>query len=113
MDSKAKGQPSGPVVFTANRLGDGRVVWLAPGDRWSESLADAQIFEGDAVAQVRAIAEAWARRQIIVGPYDVPVEPESKSPSPLTMRERIRAHGPSVGPDSAEWRRAATAPRVA
>ena len=109
MESKAKGQPSGPVVFTANRLGDGRVVWLAPGDRWTESLAEAQIFEGEAVSGARALAEAWARRQVVVGPYDVQLEPGSEAPTPVTMRERIRAYGPSVGPDSIEQLLAAAA----
>jgi len=103
MEAKAKGQPSKPVVFTANRLRDGRTVWLAPGDRWSDSLADAQIFEGDAVAQGRALAEAWVVRQVVVGPYDVEVDLGAGAPLPLKMRERIRALGPSVGPDSDGW----------
>jgi len=104
MEAKGKGQPSGPVVFTANRLGDGRSVWLAPGDRWSDSIADAELFEGAAIAEARARAEAWAKRQVVVGPYDIAVAPGAAGPTPVTMRERIRAMGPSVGPDSAAWR---------
>lgn len=103
MEATSKRRFSGPVVFTANRLRDGRVVWLAPGDRWSDSVADAELFEGPAVEEARVRAEAWAKRQIVVGPYDVAVEPGAVAPSPVTMRERIRALGPSVGPDSAAW----------
>ena len=107
MEAKGKARPSGPVVFTANRLRDGRAVWLAPGDRWSDSIADAELFEGEAVEEARARSEGWARRQVVVAPYDIAVEPGAGAPAPITMRERIRALGPSVGPDSAAWRAAA------
>ena len=107
MEPTGKRRSTGPVVFTANRLRDGRVVWLAPGDRWSESIGDAERYEGEAIEAARAQAEAWAKRQIVVGPYDIAVEPGAGVPSPVTMRERIRALGPSVGPDSAQWRAAA------
>ncbi|HLG88557.1 MAG TPA: DUF2849 domain-containing protein [Alphaproteobacteria bacterium] len=106
MESTGKRRSTGPVVFTANRLRDGRAVWLAAGDRWSESIADAELYEGEAVELARARADAWAKRQIVVGPYDIAVEPGAAAPSPVTMRERIRALGPSVGPDSAQWRAA-------
>jgi hypothetical protein len=99
MEARSKGQPSKPVVFTANRLRDGRVVWFASDDRWTESLAEAQIFDGEAVARGRALAEAWAARQIVVGPYDIEVDPTSDGPVPVKIRERIRASGPTTGPD--------------
>ena len=106
MESTGKRRSTGPVVFTANRLRDGRAVWLAPGDRWSETIADAELYEGEAIEAARVRAEAWAKRQVVVGPYDIAVEPGAV-PTPVTMRERIRALGPSVGPDSAQWRLAA------
>ena len=40
---KAKGAAQ-PLVVTANRLRDGRVVWLAEGGRWSERVAEARVF---------------------------------------------------------------------
>lgn len=101
MEARTKGQPSKPVVFTANRLRDGRAVWLAEGDRWTEILAEAQIFQGEAVAEGRALAEAWAERQVVVGPYDFEVEPTDGGPLPVKIRERIRASGPSAGSDVA------------
>jgi hypothetical protein len=106
MEATGKRRSTGPVVFTANRLRDGRAVWLAPGDRWSERIADAELYEGQAIEEARIRAEAWAKRQVVVGPYDVAVEPGAVAPAPVTMRERIRALGPSVGPDSAQWRSA-------
>ena len=106
MEAKAKVDPSQPVVFTANRLRDGRTVWLAAGDRWSEVLGEAEIFEGAAIAPARARAEAWMARQEVVGAVDVPVEKPAKpgdDPFPIKIRERIRAYGPTVGPDSTGW----------
>ena len=107
MEATGKRRSSGPVVFTANRLRDGRSVWLAPGDCWSETIADAELFEGPAIEEARIRAEAWAKRQVVVAPYDIAVEPGAAGPAPVTMRERIRVLGPSVGPDSAAWRAAA------
>jgi sulfite reductase (NADPH) hemoprotein beta-component len=100
MEGKAKKlSATNPVVFTANRLRDGLVVWLAAGDRWVENFADARIFEGDAVAEGRAMAEAWVGRQIVVGVYDVEVETATGHAIPVRYRERVRVSGPSVGTD--------------
>ena len=101
MEARSKAQSSKPVVFTANRLRDGQVVWLAAGDRWAEALVEAQIFEGEDVARGRALAEAWVPRQIVVGPYDVEVDRTDEGPLPLKIRERIRASGPTAGSDVA------------
>jgi sulfite reductase (NADPH) hemoprotein beta-component len=57
---KTKGS-SQPLVVTANRLRDGRVVWLADAGRWAETLHEAEVFNGEAVA--RGMAEATAAEQ--------------------------------------------------
>ena len=41
MSTPAKAKPAtAPLVFTANRLRDGRVVWLADVGLWVEAVAD-------------------------------------------------------------------------
>jgi sulfite reductase (NADPH) hemoprotein beta-component len=97
---KTKGSTQ-PLVVTANRLRDGRVVWLAEAGRWAETLGEAEIFAGEAVAAGLAEAEAAEQRQVVVGPYAVEVAATAAGIMPLRARERFRADGPSVGAQAA------------
>jgi hypothetical protein len=88
------------LAVTANRLRDGRVVWLAA-DGWSESVGAATILEGEGADAALARAQADEGRQIVVGPYLVEMD-DRVSPMPLRMRERVRISGPTVLPVAAE-----------
>jgi hypothetical protein len=92
---KTKGAAQ-PLVVTANRLRDGRVVWLAAGGRWSEHVADAQVFAGEAVEAGLAIGAEAERHQSVVGAYAAEVAVGAAGPVPLRAREKFRADGPSV-----------------
>jgi hypothetical protein len=84
------------LVVTANRLRDGRVVWLAEGGRWADKLGEAEVFLGEAVdAGLSAGTEAECRQEI-VGPYAAEVTVGAAGPVPLRARERFRAAGPST-----------------
>jgi len=93
---KTKGAAQ-PLVVTANRLRDGRVVWLAEGGRWAEHVADAKIFLGEAAEAGLAEAAVAEQAQFIVAPYAAEVVVGASGPVPLRARERFRADGPSVG----------------
>lgn len=88
--------PAGPVVYTANRLDDGRVVFLGPGNDWVEGLEAAAVCRGDAIETCLAAAQASERRQEVVGVYAVDIADEAPAIRPLKQRERIRAQGPTV-----------------
>ena len=92
---KTKGAAQ-PLVVTANRLRDGRVVWLADGGRWSERVAEAEVFAGEAVEAGLALGAAAEQRQEIVGPYAAEVTLGAAGPVPLRAREKFRAAGPSI-----------------
>jgi sulfite reductase (NADPH) hemoprotein beta-component len=94
---KTKGTAQ-PLVVTANRLRDGRVVWLAEGGRWVERVGGARVFLGEAAEAGLAEAAEAERKQLIVGPYAAEVTVGAAGPVPLRARERFRADGPSVGP---------------
>ena len=49
MQAKVKAGASQSLVVTANRLRDGRVVWLAGGTVWREDVRAAEVFGGPAV----------------------------------------------------------------
>ena len=84
-------------VLTANRLGDGRVVFLTPAGDWSPDLNDART-AGDAAAAAQlsaagALAETACR---IVGPYLIEVRDRDGRLEAAAIREAIRAAGPTV-----------------
>lgn len=85
----------GPVVVTANRLGDGVVVYLAHDGSWSTNLQHAIVTTTTEEAS-RLLAGAFADELRAVGAYLAPVEisPGGKL-SPANLRERIRRNGPS------------------
>ncbi len=87
-------------IVTANRLGDGLVIYLAQGGAWTDRVEDAEIArdEGDATALL-ARAEAPDQATRVVGPYLMAVIDEAGVPRPASNREIIRALGPSVRTD--------------
>ncbi len=86
-------------IVTANRLGDGLVVYLN-GAGWSERIDDARV-AGDDAAASRLLAQAEGPGQAIrvVDPYLIEVTGEGAVPRPVRHREVIRALGPTVRPD--------------
>lgn len=97
MSSPAKPRPTtAPVVVTANRLRDGRVVWLAVGDRWSDNLSDARVFAPTEADAAIALGRQGEAAQLVVGAYLVDVVLHGRLPQPIKFRERLRLRGPSV-----------------
>ncbi len=84
-------------VLTANRLGDGRVVFLDGEGGWSDRIADARIAADEEAAAALVAAGARAERaRLVVGPYLIEVTEGEEGPWPVRLREAIRAAGPSV-----------------
>ncbi len=99
MQAKVKTKGSSQLLaVTANRLRDGRVVWLGTDGGWTETVNRAALFAGEQVSEGLAAAEAAERRHHIVGPYAVEVSAAAGTVMPLRMRERLRVAGPSVLP---------------
>ncbi len=90
---------SGKVV-TANRLGDGMVVYLDTAGGWSEYVEAARVAQSEAQsAEILALAEAPAQATRVVGPYLMDVSLENGAPRAVSNREIIRAKGPTVHPN--------------
>ena len=87
---------TGPVVVTANRVGDGAVVYRRPDGGWTTDLGGAAVATTTAVAQelLRAAAEDGLRA------IDIYVAPVRLGPDgavrPGNLRERIRHGGPTI-----------------
>jgi uncharacterized protein DUF2849 len=87
---------TGPVVVTANRLGDGAVVYRTAHGNWTNDLAAAAVVT-TAPAAGELLAAALADKLKAVDAYVAPVEvtPQQRV-IPGNLRERIRLHGPTV-----------------
>jgi hypothetical protein len=92
---------TGPVVVTANRLGDGAVVYRTAHGNWTNDLAAAAVVT-TAPAASELLAAALADKLKAVDAYVAPVEvtPQQRV-VPGNLRERIRLHGPTVAPPGA------------
>ena len=95
--------------MTANRLRDGQVVWLAPGGRWAEDIAAAEVFDNSIIDEAIARARMFEEERVVVGVYGVELSPAQPSTVPVTERERIRAAGPSARPDLGQQAKGASA----
>jgi hypothetical protein len=80
-------------LITANRLRDGRVVYLAAGERWSEAYADG-VGTRDVAERDRWLAWAKTRERDVCGAYAIEATVDASGARELTARERLRALGP-------------------
>ena len=87
---------SGPVVVTANRVGDGAVVYRRVDGDWSTALDDAAVTAEAAVAR-ELLEDAVADDLRAVGSYIAPIKlsPDGRI-RPGNLRERIRYGGPTI-----------------
>jgi hypothetical protein len=83
-------------AVTGNRLADGRVVYLAPDDTWTERIACALLLEADDAEPVLAAAKTRVRE--IANAYLIDADANGAA-GREALREGIRAMGPTVRPD--------------
>jgi hypothetical protein len=87
---------TGPVVVTANRLGDGAVIYRTGARDWSTRL-EAAVVVTTAPAASELLAAAVEDDIGAVGAYVAPVRLEGDGTvHPGNLRERIRRAGPTV-----------------
>ncbi len=91
--------PDIPKVITAWLSQSGRVVYLTPKGDWSEDLGDAEVLSGANAADILAWASQDQTR--VSDPYFMQVTPEGKVAGRETIRETIRAMGPTTHRNSA------------
>lgn len=90
-------------AITANRLSDGRVVFLSETGGWSLSIGDVRLFaDGPELEGALAFGKAQEAARIIVDSYAIDMEVSGEKALPLRLRERIRALGPTVAYGGAE-----------
>jgi hypothetical protein len=87
---------TGPVVVTANRLGDGAVIYRTADGRWTTRLEQAAVATA-APAASELLAAASADELVAVGAYVAPIERQPDGGvRPANLRESIRLNGPTI-----------------
>ncbi len=85
-------------MIIANRLLDGRVVFLDDSGGWVSEIADGLLLASKQAAEHRLLtAQRSVEENVVVDPYLIDVSADTGRPRPVLVRERIRAFGPSVG----------------
>ena|ERR1700730_10448359 len=98
-------------VISANRLADGIVVYAGQGRAWFERLNEACIFASKEEANAGlSLAQDDVTRNLIVEPCLVDVTQGAGGLRPSTLRETIRAQGPTI--DFLPHRRAVTSDTI-
>ena len=83
-------------VIVANRLVDGLVVFRTAEGDWSRVIADAARLDGDDLTAAVAAAKADEAAQRVLDPYPIEVAVRDGAVVPKSLKERIRAFGPTV-----------------
>jgi hypothetical protein len=89
-------KPEVPKAVTAWDLRSGRTVYRTADGRWSLDVAEAAALTGEAADA--AMAEAKADATAIADPYFMEVAGDGVVAGRETIRETIRAHGPTSHP---------------
>jgi hypothetical protein len=83
-------------ILTANRLTDGAVVYLTAVGTWTSEIARSVVArEQRAAAALLARGQRDAEAAIVVGPYLIAALEGEEGPRAVSLREQIRAAGPS------------------
>jgi len=92
-----------PQMIIANRLRDGAIVFLAPGEAWDLAIAAGAVIDDDAeAARLLAVAKRHESECQVIDPTLIEVEIKDGKPRPTAIREAVRAFGPTVRTDLTE-----------
>ena len=91
---RPKLKPETPKTVTAWNTATGNVVWLRRDETWTEDAMELGVFVGDAAEA--ALEKAKTQEGAITDPYFMEVTADGKVAGRETLRESIRANGPTV-----------------
>ena len=91
---RPKLKPETPKTVTAWETETGKVVWLRADLTWTQDASEIGVFTGDDADA--ALAKAKTQEGAITDPYFMEVTKEGKVAGRETLRESIRANGPTV-----------------
>lgn len=88
-------------MITGSSTDDGAPIYLQADGRWVRRLADGLAIAGEDERE-RLLAEARSQQRTVCDPYAIVVARDGQGrPAATSLRERIRAEGPTVALPSA------------
>ncbi len=94
---RPKLKPDIPKAITAWQTASGDVVWMTAGGEWTSDPGAVGVFTGE-VAEAR-LADALAAEGEVTDPYFMEVSETGDIAGRETLRETIRAQGPTTHPE--------------
>jgi hypothetical protein len=91
---RPKLKPETPKTVTAWETASGNVVWLRADQTWTQDASEIGVFVGEAAEA--ALENAQTQEDTITDPYFMEVTEDGKVAGRETLRESIRANGPTV-----------------
>ena len=89
----------GPQLIIANRLDDGRVVFMTENGNWTADASRAAIADTpEGVENLETKASISEKNNLVVDPTAVPASADNGA-FPAHMKQAMQAKGPSVRPD--------------
>lgn len=89
-------------MILANRLTDGRVVFLAADGSWVDDIAAGALTTDDSAArQLLETARQAEAGNLVIEPYLIGIRGSAGAREPVSFREGIRAGGPTIRTDLA------------
>src|ERR1700676_3793989 len=85
-------------LVTGNRLRDGAVVYFTGASTWSPAIDEAQLVEDDKAEALLTDAQKGPVPLPAIGIMLIDAIRDAGHIHPLSLRERIRASGPTTGP---------------
>lgn len=94
---RPKLKPDTPKAVTAWSTMTGDVVWMTEDGGWTSDVSQLGVFTNE-LAEAR-LAEAFAAEAEVTDPYFMEVTSSGDISGRETLRERIRAEGPTCHPE--------------
>lgn len=91
---RPKLKPDTPKTVTAWETASGKVVWLRNDLTWTDDPSEIGVFAGDAAD--KALELALGQEGVVTDPYFMEVTEDGRVAGRETLRESIRANGPTV-----------------
>lgn len=91
---RPKLKPETPKSITAWDSSSGEVVWMTPDGNWSDKASELGVFVGQEAEN--RLAAALSQEARVTDPYFMEVSEKGVIAGRETLRETIRADGPTV-----------------
>ncbi|MGC6499639.1 MAG: DUF2849 domain-containing protein [Henriciella sp.] len=91
---RPKLKPETPKAITAWDTASGQTVWLSADGQWTSDMTRLGVFTGRAAED--RLNEARAQEHLVTDPYFMEVTAAGTIAGRETLRETIRAQGPTV-----------------